>query len=269
MKPLKLTVVEKISLNQQMQRLVLAHPELDDARIPEDFGGLHIKLLFKQPHQSELMLPEPIEGKLHWPPRELKPLARTYSISDYNAAKNSISVDFVKHDPAGIASEFASQCRIGDQVGLGGPGPMRMANYAASHYLFVGDLSAVAAIAAAIKHLPEKADVTVLIELPEQSDANNIKQLYFAEMNHRLEFIEQRFSPEQTLLPCIEQLGIAGSHDLWSITLAGEHHTVVSLKKYFLNNGITKDRLYAVPYWRKDFDEESYHELRHEAMDAE
>ena len=122
MQPLKLNVSATYPIGTSMHRLVLTGPGLTEERIPANYGGLHIKLLFKTKTQAKLELPEYTHGKLKWPAPDKKPVARTYSIAGFDATRKELTVDFVKHTPAGIACDFATHCAVGDEIGFSGPG---------------------------------------------------------------------------------------------------------------------------------------------------
>jgi len=268
MQPLKLTVVKTYPIGHSMQRLILTGAGLTQERIPGNFGGLHIKLLFKKHNQEKLELPDFKDGKLYWPAADKKPVARTYSIADFDVAKKELTVDFVKHSPSGIACDFATQCSPGDDIGFSGPGLKQLINTTASNYLLVGDLSAVPAISAVLKHIPQLKNTYVYIELENLNDVEDIKEQYFSNAPSQLTFVKQEFRPTETILPMIRDLPIPSASNDWSITLAGEHQTVVDIRKYFSEKNFHKTFVYAVPYWRKDFTEEGYHEFRHETMDT-
>lgn len=269
MSAVTLTVVDVQPMGDALNRLVLSSPGLSKERIPEFFQGLHIKLFFKQAHQAELVLPQRDEnGKIVWPSEEEKPLARTYSIVDFDAANHSITVDFVLHQDYGIASEFARLAKPGDQLGFAGPGPITMVRPNAKQYLLVGDLSATPAISAVLKTLASDNSVHVIIELESFNNKALVAQQYFNGREHQVTFVEQQFADKTHILELVHHLNIAESQQDWSIALAGEHLTVVAIRKYLRQMNFDKKSLYAVPYWRYQQNEETYHAQRHEVMDT-
>ena len=252
-----------------LNRLVLSSPGLTCERIPSFYQGLHIKLFFKQPHQTELVLPQRDKNdKVLWPDADKKPLARTYSIVDFDAENHLITVDFVLHRDYGIASEFAKLAKPGDVLGFAGPGLITMVNPQAKRHLLVGDLSAMPAISAVLNTLANDNSVTVIIELEKGGNQALITEQYFKGREEQVNFIEQNFSDKSALLKIVEQLNIEETKAQWSIALAGEHLTVVSLRKYLRQMDFDKKSLYAVPYWRNQQDEETYHAERHNVMDS-
>ncbi|ARU54628.1 vibriobactin utilization protein ViuB [Oleiphilus messinensis] len=264
--PLLLTVVSSTQISPFFQRVTFTGEGLQ--RIPDESAGLHIKLFFKQSHQSELVLPRLVDDRVQWPEKHKKPVSRTYSIRRYSRQFNSLEVDFVLHDHPGIACDFAAQASPGDSVGFAGPGPKRLYDSLSGSFLLVGDLSAVPAIAAVVDELPEGTPVYVLIEVPENAPLSAVELGIdcLRQVNITWHFVTQTFDPEVSLLGKLKQLNLDYSNV--SITLAGEHHSVVLLRDYFRNKGVDSNRLYAVPYWRNELNEEAYHEERHEVMEA-
>lgn len=269
MSALILTVRSVTPMGGALNRLVMSSPGLTRERIPHYYQGLHIKLFFKQPHQAGLVLPQRDENdKIVWPDADKNPLARTYSIVDFDAENHSITVDFVLHRDYGIASEFARLAKPGDVLGFAGPGLITMVNPNAKLHLLVGDLSAMPAISAVLKTLANDDSVRVIIELEKGCNQALITEQYFTGREEQVNFIEQNFSDKSVLLKIVEQLNIEKNKSHWSIALAGEHSTVVSLRKYLRQMDFDKKSLYAVPYWRNQQDEETYHAERHNVMDT-
>jgi|GEM_PF-3702397 len=267
-----LQVVQSFQLNELYQRVILTGAGLE--RLPENSAALHIKLFFKRPGQQQLSLhllaknrhqrqtdqqntlTEPLSD-------ELKPSSRTYSIRHYDRANNLLTVDFVLHADPGIACTWAKTALKGDQVGLAGPGPMRMCNLEARAFLLIGDASSLPAIMAVIDQLPLQAKVQVVIELPKGHlpfiDCKRVSNINW-------HWLEQTFTPQTVLLPLIKSLTLSLPET--SVAIASEHKTVLCLRQYFRSLCIDKNYLYCVPYWRHRQDEETYHDARHRVMDS-
>lgn len=267
MSAIPITVVRSENIAEVMQRVVFTGPGLD--RIPADCAGLHIKLLFKKGDQAELTLPKQVNGKIHWPSPELKPAARTYSIFAYDAEHNELSVDFVLHAEPGYASDFARQAKPGDVCGFAGPGPARLVNAVLPRAAFVGDLSALPAIASVYHQLPENVSRHLWLALPESINRSELLKAYFGDHANRVHVFTPSVKEAPACLPALlATLNEWGSLDEWSVAVAGEHHAVVAIRQQLRTMGLPKDNLYAVPYWRDAQDEETYHAERHLVMDS-
>ncbi|MFB8386344.1 siderophore-interacting protein [Microbacterium sp. NPDC055910] len=103
--------------------------------------------------------------KLKFTAPEGHPVTRTYTVRSVDVAAGTLDIDFVVHGDEGIAGPWADSVQPGSALSLTGPGGGYSPNPDAAWYLFVGDLSAVPAIAAALEALPADAVGTVLIEV--------------------------------------------------------------------------------------------------------
>ena len=259
-----LTVSRSHYMSPYIKRLYLAG---DDLNFTTKQLGLHIKLFFKKPHQKELHLPNMINGKVTWPALENRPIARTYSVADFCPINKELAVDFVVHDTSSPAASFAYKAESGDQLGMAGPGPKKLHQSDAKAFLFIGDLSALPAISAIIKQLPKQTPRTFLFETPYPQNSKSCLETYFQKDPGFIQIFKQTMQPQEYLLPAlVAHLAQVNLPDL-SVTLAGEHQTVICLKNELLRQGIPKENLYAVPYWRHNMNEEVYHAQRHQVID--
>jgi len=120
MNALRLRVKDSKRIADVMQRLSLTGEGL--YTLPKDSAGQHIKLFFKKPHQSALVLPEKINGVMNWPEASLQPVSRAFSVLNFDQYRGELDIDFVLHDNLGPAKQFALNAKIGDEVGLTEPG---------------------------------------------------------------------------------------------------------------------------------------------------
>lgn len=121
-----------------------------------DFTDAYVKLVFVKP---ELGLTPPYdEASLReqlapedWPVR------RTYTVRWVDQETRRLAIDFVVHGDEGIAAPWARAARPGDTFVATGAGGAYTPDPDADWHLFVGDESALPAIAAALGALPEDA----------------------------------------------------------------------------------------------------------------
>jgi NADPH-dependent ferric siderophore reductase len=265
---LVLTVENSESLNGLFQRVRLSGDGL--SRIPTLCAGLHIKLFFVNNDQTIDNAANFLNEKAAYRKPEHKPVARTYSIRDFDKKSNLLTVDFVLHTDSGIACDWARNACVGDKVVMMGPGPKMLYQVDATQYLLIGDASALPAITAIIDQIDERAQIYVVIEL-------SVGQCAYidCQRKERIEWhwLEQHFTPETTLLPVVKSIvksivnSVPTYRNTTSVTLAGEHQSVLCLRQYFRQQKLDKKNLYAVPYWCREKDEESYHAHRHKVMD--
>lgn len=79
----------------------------------------HIKLFFPDTENGELVLPEVSDQGVVWPEGK-RPQARDYTPLTWDAAANTLTIDFFIH-PGGLASGWAEKAQPGDTLVIGGP----------------------------------------------------------------------------------------------------------------------------------------------------
>ncbi|WP_028311811.1 siderophore-interacting protein [Derxia gummosa] len=261
--PRLLVVRRAVTVTPGLRRITLGGPAL--AGFPPGCDGAHLKLLLPRPGQLRPELPRPGPDGLVWPSAARKPVVRTYTVARHDPVPGELDIDFVLHAAPGPAADWAARARPGDEVGIAGPGgPPRFAADAGFHLLF-GDLSAAALIAAVLRQLPAGARGHAVIAVDDPADCRVLPQRGALDLRW---IVRGRPGAD----------GFAGLLDAWdglprppgatlSATLAGEHAEVVALRRRALAAGVARERLYAVPYWKSDADEEGYHAERHRVMD--
>jgi len=262
--PRLLRVRRTLQLTPHMRRVTLAGPALSG--FPPDSNGAHIKLLLPRPGQSEPVLPTLGPDGPVWPPDDIRPIARTYTVGRYDAEAGELDVDFVLHGDDGPASSWALHAVVGAAVGVAGPGGPPRFVPDADYFLLLGDPSAFAALAAVLGALPEHARGTVLIEVPDRGEIQHLR--HPPAVTVRWLSRERAAAGSSTLL--LDQLRTLdwGSGSV-SVTLAGESTQVVALREYLLKErAVPRRAMYAVPYWKDEHTEEAYHAERHRIMDA-
>lgn len=232
---------------------------------PEDKNGSHIKLFFPRSHQRVPVLPRLGEQGVIWPPAEEKPVTRTYSVRSYRSDDNIVSVDFVDHESGGIACRWAQQAKVGDSLGLAGPGGPDPLLAPADWHILVGDMSAVPALSAIVENLQTPAQVLVL--------AHGDARLTARIPNHiQVKYLAERTSLDTTLTvinDMIAQRSPELEKENCSAWVAGENRLVLQVRDFLRTHlGLTKRNLYAIPYWRRGQNEEQYHQARHVIMDT-
>ncbi|MEB4616507.1 siderophore-interacting protein [Leucobacter sp. M11] len=100
---------------------------------------------------------------------EAVPTQRTYSLREFLADSGEMAIDFVTHGDAGVAGPWAAQASPGDRLVATSPGGAYAPDPEADWHLFLGDESALPAIAAGIERLDAGARGTALIEVQDQT----------------------------------------------------------------------------------------------------
>ncbi|WP_374351939.1 siderophore-interacting protein [Chitinimonas sp.] len=262
--PPRLLRVRRITdLTPHLRRITLAGPDL--AGFPEGEDGSHIKLLLARDGQAEPVLPTLGPDGPIWPPAELRPISRTYTVAAYRADAAELDVDFVLHGDNGPASRWASHAQIGSAIGVAGPGGPARHQADADYFLLIGDPSALAALAAVLAALPASAKGWVLIEVASQAERIALA----APSGVTVCWLDRQGAPAGSstrLLDAVRQLPWPPGKV--SVTLAGESNQVVAIRDFLLAaRQLPPALLYAVPYWKDRYTEEAYHAERHRIMD--
>ncbi|MFV0427573.1 MAG: siderophore-interacting protein [Beutenbergiaceae bacterium] len=151
---LVLEVLRTEQLSPHLVRVIVGGADFNRFQ-NNDFTDTYVKILFANP---EFGLEPPYDlAQLREQRPQALPAVRTYTVRWVNEDAQELALDFVIHGDEGIAGPWATQAQPGDQVVFSGPGGGYRPDLDADWYLFVGDLSALPAIAAALESLPARA----------------------------------------------------------------------------------------------------------------
>ncbi len=263
--PRMLYVKRTQRLTPSLQRITLAGPQL--AGFPLDSAGSHIKLFLARAGQREPVLPTLGPDGPIYPPPEIRPISRTYTVAHFDAIAGELEVDFVVHaHQAGPAAQWAKHAQIGDAIGLAGPGGPPRALSKAQAYLLLGDPSAFAMIRATLEALPSNAQGVCLLEVANDEEILPLGHPPGIAMHWRVRGTSQPAAQSSLLLDAVRAWRWPAG--LVSATLAGESTQMVRVRDFLLaERNVSKTNMYAVPYWKEQLTEEAYHLERHRIMD--
>ena len=108
--------------------------------------------------------------KLMFTDEDAHMVTRTYTVRRVDAAAQTLDIDFVVHGEDGLAGPWAASASPGAALRLMGPGGGYAPRPDAAWHLYLGDLSAVPAIAAALQGLPADAVGAAYIEVDSEED---------------------------------------------------------------------------------------------------
>ncbi|WP_392562578.1 siderophore-interacting protein [Orbus sturtevantii] len=130
--------------------------------------GPHAKLLFPSVSNDDIIFPQTNEdNKIIWA-NGTREQVRTYSIRNYNQDNNVVVIDFVVHE-SGIATQWAQQANVGDNIGLIAMGAKnRFDNN--KQLILIGDIAAMPAICYTLEHLPQGQKALAIIEVRDEKD---------------------------------------------------------------------------------------------------
>lgn len=259
--PRLLQVLETRDVSPHVRRVVLGGPALSGLVA---WPAAHIKLFLPRPGQPQLKLPTlDAHGRPVWPPLPERPITRTYSVRRHDPRLSRLEVDFVLHEPGGLASQWAARAEPGTEVGLAGPGGANPMLRPADWYLLAGDLSALGAIAALLEALPREARGCAFVQIASVRDRQAIATPPGVQLVWLI--TEQRAQPCTDLVESVRNMRWRAGTFAW---IAGENAQVVAIRDYLRRErGLSGATMYAVPYWKQNENEEQYHAERHRVMD--
>lgn len=148
---MELTVVDSARVTPGMQRLRLTAPEL---------AGFDY-----QPGQDVMLLVARDGGR---------PVRRRYSIRGLDRDERLLTLDIVRHTGGGPGEQWVAAARPGMTVEGIGPRGKIFPDTGAGWHLFIGDESALAAIFSMVRSLPAQATATVVLEIPDSADEQEL-----------------------------------------------------------------------------------------------
>lgn len=107
--------------------------------------------------------------KLRFTDADGDPVTRTYTVRAIDREARELTIDFVTHGDTGLAAPWAANAQPGDPITLTGPGGGYAPDPTAWH-LFVADMAAVPAVAAALESLPADARGAAYLEVESADD---------------------------------------------------------------------------------------------------
>lgn len=129
----------------------------------------HVKLFFPDPDTGVLVAPQAGPEGPVWPEGQ-RPLMRDYTPRYYDPVARTLAIDFALHEPAGPATRWAQQARVGQTLGVGGPRGSMVVPAGFDWHLLVGDATALPAMARRLEELPAGARAEVLVEVDSAAD---------------------------------------------------------------------------------------------------
>lgn len=219
---LSFTVLSSEQISPSLQQLQLTAPELDGFRY--------------EPGQ-DVMLLVAAQGR--------RPVRRRYTIRALDRATLTLTLHIVRHGE-GPGERWVRAAQPGDTVEGIGPRGKITASPDADWHLFLGDESAMPAILAMTEALPGDSEATLIIEVPEPDDEQDL------------------LSPARTRLSWLHRLGRpAGDPELLAAEASevefqpgtghayvfGEASVVLRLREILASRGLAEEQVSPKAYW--------------------
>jgi len=204
----------------------------------------HVKLLFPAPGEDAPTLPELGPDGLRFPEGRPRPSIRTFTPRRFDAATNTLEVEFVLHGE-GPASAWAQQAAAGQGLAVAGPGGRMPLALGPGRWIVAGDESAVPAIATLLAALPATASAEVYVEVEEASD----EIAFESEADVAVTWVHRPpGSFGQTLEAAVSDADVTGVAGVW---VACEATAVRRIRRTLLTDrGVEPTSLVTRGYWR-------------------
>jgi len=195
-------------------------------------------------YPDDVVLPEPLTletARGMW--SQHRPLTRTYTVRRFDPATCEMDFDFVLHEAAGPASDWAKRARPGDPLILVGPSPAYLPDPTADWHLLAGDETALPAIAAILRELPAGAPTHVFVEVADAEEEQPLPGEATVTWLHR-------DGTDDLLARAVAAADLpSGRVDAW---LAGERSAMVALRGHLLSDrGYERSAVRPTTYWRR------------------
>ncbi len=217
-----------------------------------------LKLLFPKPGHPVPDLPAAKDDRygMGWYqayqaiPEPERPWMRSYTVRAHHPDSHEIDIDFVLHPDAGPATRWAASAQPGDTLGRYGPSAAYRTRPpgAFDWALFVGDETAVPAIASHLAALPAGTRAVVYIEVRDAAE----EQRFDTSADLSAHWLHRGDLPAghgTGLLDAVRGAELPeGSPFAW---IAGEAGTVRALRRHLIGDrGVDKRRIDFTGYWR-------------------
>ena len=203
------------------------------------------------------------QARHDWPAR------RRFTVRSWDEISRQLTIDFVVHGDEGVAGRWASSTAIGDVLVFDGPAGGYRPEPTADWHLFVGDESALPAIASSVEALTPDAlaVVRVVCDGPEHHVELNSPATTDVEWLHRVGTPQDG----QLLASAVQDLAFPrGSGHAF---VHGEAEEIRAVRRHLLRDrGWARAGMSCSPYWRRTMTDEAWRAVKRDfvtAMEAE
>ena len=228
----KLNVVKACELGKSMKRITLQGDDLAD--FPENQESGYVKIRFPKNLDNE-----PTNSNKDYD-------LRSYTIRAFDLEKRELVLDFLLHGDSGPASKWASSVQIGDSIEIAGPGPAILAA-PADWYLFVGDMTALPAIAVNLEKLSPESKGMALLEINSLEDKQDLRKPEGVEVRWIIN--TDPLTGCEDLIESLNNVEITGENPY--VWVAGEFELLRFARKLLKHDkALPKESLYLSCYWK-------------------
>lgn len=195
-----------------------------------------------------------------------RPRPRRFTVRDWDATARELTLDFVAHGDVGFAGAWAQRAVPGDRLQFRGPSGGYDPHPEAAWHLFVGDESALPAIARSVEALPAQARAVVVAVVDDATNELPLAGPPLLDVHWLHRATSER--PDELLVDAVAALDWpAGAVDVFVHGEAGE---VRAVRRYLLaERGVDPSSASISPYWRRDHTDEAWRSVKREWIAAQ
>jgi len=196
---------------------------------------------------------------------EQRPRPRRFTVRRWEQDRLELTIDFVAHGDSGFAGAWAQRAQVGDRLQFVGPGGNFRPPAAADWHLFIGDESALPAIAAGLESLDATAIARVFLVVDDVVNEfdlaadTGLAPGVDVEINwlHRSEVGD----PEHVLVAAVEAAQLPSG--TCGVFVHGEAGEVRSVRRHLIaDRGVDPAAASISAYWRRDFNDEQWRQVK-------
>ena len=251
--------------------LIRVYLENNDVSFFEDttLGGT-CKLLFPPLGIRDIHYAEYDEMNKKWvsPSDKFKPVSRTYTLRNIDAANNQVVIDIANHGLNGPGSRWANEAKIGDRIGVSMKSKKKDLAPKTDFILLAADLTGLPAISTIIESLSANTKGIVCVEVPTENDIHTI------ETKANLEFkwiINPEVGNGTALHTLVKKQNLPKRKEGKRFAyIAGESKSVKEIKSFFKDDlEWKKDEFYCTSHWKAGKAERNALENCHDKIEQE
>ena len=230
----KATVLSTKQITPHLQRIIVGSYEFND--LSEQYIGNYVKVLIPQNGHVDFNIKTTC--------------MRSYTIRHVDEHTGALTLDFVINMHQGPATNWAKEAKVGDEVGIAGPGPKKLDNYDHSYYLLLGDLTSVNAIKGYVQQLPINAKIDAIIHAPTKDDVISL------DSSRDITWLITN-NPDTDMINALKSLPLSEQQPI--VFMALEAGLVRKAKTILTDElDIPRSQIVASGYWKKGLDSEAY-----------
>ncbi|MEO6988279.1 MAG: siderophore-interacting protein [Aquihabitans sp.] len=192
-----------------------------------------------------------------------RPIPRRFTVRAWDEQARRLTIDVVVHSDSGPASSWIHRAKVGDPLQFLGPNGSYRPDLDADWHLLVGDESALPAIARSLEAMPADTRVTAVLLVDDADHQIELDSPADADVR----WLHRMVHPNNPDLLVQTVAGLDLPDGVPHGFVHGEAGETRAVRKHLLlERGLPKERFSISPYWRRNFTDESWREIKKDWM---